>query len=112
MPLEGLIQDAFNVPPYQIEGPAWLKTERYALTAKLPPEATDDMSRQMMANLLAERFGLKFHRQTRDFPGYELTLAPGGIKAKPVAKNDTFPEFGGHLETGIRTTSSNKPQCT
>ena len=48
------------------------------MTAKLPPGTTVEQYRQMMANLLAERFGLICHRVTKDFAGYEITVAKGG----------------------------------
>jgi uncharacterized protein (TIGR03435 family) len=37
----------------------------------------------MLQALLADRFKLKVHRATRDFPVYVLTVAPGGPKLKP-----------------------------
>ena len=36
----------------------------------------------MLRNLLADRFQMKIHHETRNFPGYELTVAPGGPKLK------------------------------
>lgn len=80
IPLTNLIADAYGVHLDQITGPDWLKTEFYAITAKLPPGATRDQYPQMMANLLADRFGLIVHRITKDVPGYELVLSPGGPK--------------------------------
>jgi uncharacterized protein (TIGR03435 family) len=97
--LENLIRDAYHLLPYQISGPSWLTSEYYTVAAKLPPGATVDQYRQMMANLLAERFGLVSHRVMKDFAGYEITVAPGGIKLTPVAKTDDFPEFRGNLGT-------------
>jgi uncharacterized protein (TIGR03435 family) len=50
----------------------------------------------MLANLLAERFGLVTHRVMKDFAGYEIVVAKGGPKlvaAAPAA--DKFPAFDG-----------------
>lgn len=97
IPLTNLIAEAYNVGLDQITGPDWLRTEFYAITAKLPPGATNEQRPQMMANLLAERFGLVVHRVTREVPGYELTVAPGGpnlTPANPRAVADT-PLAGG-----------------
>jgi uncharacterized protein (TIGR03435 family) len=38
-----------------------------------------------LRSLLAERFGLKFHMETRELPGFELLVARGGPKLKPSA---------------------------
>jgi uncharacterized protein (TIGR03435 family) len=97
--LENLIRDAYHLQPYQISGPSWLTSEYYTVAAKLPPGTTIDQYRQMMANLLTERFGVLSHRVMKDFAGYEITVAPGGIKLTPVAKTDDFPEFRGTRET-------------
>lgn len=42
------------------------------------PGTTEDQFRLILQNLLAERFGLKVHRESRSVPGYELGTAPGG----------------------------------
>jgi uncharacterized protein (TIGR03435 family) len=38
----------------------------------------------MLQGLLAERFALKFHKETRDLPAYDLTIAKGGPKLQAV----------------------------
>ena len=37
-----------------------------------------------MANLLAERFGLVYHREMKDFPGYAIVVAKGGPQLTPT----------------------------
>ncbi len=90
--LENLLQGAYGgLRPYQISGPDWLGTEFYAITAKLPPGATMDQLRQMLINLLRDRFGMAAHRVTKDFDGYEIVAAKGGTKLTPSARNSTEP---------------------
>jgi uncharacterized protein (TIGR03435 family) len=38
----------------------------------------------MLQSLLEDRFSLKIHRETREVPAYELTVAKGGLKMQPV----------------------------
>ena len=83
--LKMLLQNAYGVKSYQISGPAWLDTERYDVVAKVPDGATKEQSNVMLQNLLIERFGLKFHRETKELPLYELTVAKNGLKMKPSA---------------------------
>jgi uncharacterized protein (TIGR03435 family) len=94
--LENLIQGAYKLEPYQISGPAWLTTDYYSITAKLPPATTMDQFRQMLADLLSERFGVVSHRVMKDFAGYEIVVAKGGQKLTPSPPNNGgFPVFRG-----------------
>jgi uncharacterized protein (TIGR03435 family) len=55
----------------------------------MPPGTSKAQLRLMLQNLLAERFKLTVHRETRNLPAYELVIARGGPKlepAKPEAK--------------------------
>lgn len=49
----------------------------------MPANTTNAQSRQMMQTLLAERFKLAAHWETRQMPVYELKTAPGKSKLKP-----------------------------
>ncbi|HEY4362083.1 MAG TPA: TIGR03435 family protein [Bryobacteraceae bacterium] len=77
-----LIQSAYNVKLHQISGPDWMKGERYDINAKLPAGANEKQIQPMIRSLLEDRFGLKLHRETRDFPVYALTVAKTGLKMK------------------------------
>jgi uncharacterized protein (TIGR03435 family) len=83
-----LLTTAFDVNGDQFSGPAWLwiPEEMYSVEATLPPNATREQFREMLQNLLAERFHLAVHHSTKAFPVYELTLASGGPKITPAAK--------------------------
>jgi uncharacterized protein (TIGR03435 family) len=94
--LQLLIRDAYHLEPYQLSGPSWLNTELYTVTAKEPPGTTLEQFRHMLANLLAERFGLVTHRVMKDFAGYEIVVAKGGPKLAAAAPTaDKFPAFDG-----------------
>ncbi len=71
---------ATQAPP--IEGaPAWVSSERYTVEAKADGTPGQPMMLgPMMQSLLEDRFHLKFHRETRPGPAYELTVAKGGPK--------------------------------
>ncbi len=71
-------------PPRAIEGgPAWLESDQYDINAKAE-EAADQATvlGPMLRALLAERFQLKVHRETREIPVYDLTVAKGGLKLR------------------------------
>jgi uncharacterized protein (TIGR03435 family) len=80
IPLTNLISSAYQVDLDQVTGPDWLDSEYYAIQAKLPDGSTRDQYAQMLANLLAERFGLVVHRASKEVDSYELIVAPGGPK--------------------------------
>jgi hypothetical protein len=78
--IKGLIQcDAYGVPGPQIEGgPAWLASERFDIEAKvddttavemerLGPEERSQMKRQLIGQLLSDRFKLVVHWETKKF---------------------------------------------
>jgi uncharacterized protein (TIGR03435 family) len=81
--LPTLIADAYSIRPDQVSGPNWIDNDGYAVTATLPAGTTKDQLRLMTRSLLAERFGLKFHMETREISGFELLVARGGPKVKP-----------------------------
>lgn len=69
----------------------------FTIMATMPPETNASEFQLMLQNLLVERFGLAFHRETRPLARYELTFAAGSPKmsrAKPVLDGPlpTLPE--------------------
>jgi len=57
--------------------------ENYDVTARVPFGATKEQFQLMLQNLLAERFGLQVHRETKEIPTYILTVGKSGSKLKP-----------------------------
>jgi uncharacterized protein (TIGR03435 family) len=89
LPLKAILMNAYDVRPYQINGPGWLDTERFDIVAKVPSGATKEQVRMMLQNLLRDRFGLKLHHETKDSQIYELVVDKNGPKFKPTTMAET-----------------------
>ena len=98
----GMIQVAYNryaggyLNSYRVipieSGPDWIHSERFEIDAKsdLQPSLLM-MEGPMMQTILEDRFELKIHRETRQGPVYELTLAEGPPKLKPLQDGSCTP---------------------
>jgi uncharacterized protein (TIGR03435 family) len=75
---------AYNLKEYQISTPDWMRGARFEISAKIPDGVSRDQIPEMLQALLIERFELKMHRETKDFPVYSLTVAKGGHKMKEI----------------------------
>jgi len=62
--------------------PPWLNADRFDVVAKAPPGTPMDTLRVMVQKLLAERFHLVVHRETKVMKVYALVVAKGGPKLK------------------------------
>ena len=82
-----------------VGGPAWIDKDRYDIKGKAPDELRQAMEKMsedegsatiktMQQSLLAERFHLKVHFETREMQLFEMVPAKGGLKIKPVAPVD------------------------
>jgi uncharacterized protein (TIGR03435 family) len=78
--VKDIVGMAYRVKPNQIIGPDWLSGQRYTIAAKLPDGASQDQVPQMLQSLLTDRFQMKTHRETREFPVYALGVAKTGLK--------------------------------
>jgi len=67
-------------------GPGWADSDQFDIAAKAEnADATRDEIRSMLQALLADRFKLALHRETKEMPAYSLVLAKGGSKLKVAA---------------------------
>ena len=75
---------AYDIKPYQLVGPDWLDTLRFDLEAKFPSDATKEQIQAMLRDLLATRFKMTVHRESKELPVYALLEGKIGprIKAK------------------------------
>jgi uncharacterized protein (TIGR03435 family) len=82
--LKQIILNAYGIQNHQFSGPAWLENERYNIDAKAESKVEYTEVMAMMQTLLAERFKLVVHHESKSVPGYALIVSKGGLKVKPV----------------------------
>jgi uncharacterized protein (TIGR03435 family) len=87
---------AYDLKNYQISAPDWMASDRWDITAKLPDGSDPKQIPEMLQALLRNRFQLKMHRETKEFPVYGLIIGKGGLKLKesladPVAEAGETP---------------------
>jgi len=115
-PLQVLIRQSFDVMDSQIVGaPSWVADERYDVIAKAPEGIETAVGlRTLLRALLAERFKLTTHTETREMPVFSLTRARADGRNGPGLREASFdcvngaPVFTG----GARTTTTDEwPMC-
>jgi len=89
-PLFYLVQWAYDVTPSQIDGLAGQMDNRFDIVAKAPGMADENQMRLMMQTLLADRFALKVHKESRNMQVYAMTLAKGGPKFQESTTDGAF----------------------
>lgn len=89
--LYNLVLTAYRVKPFQLTAPDWMKSQRFDIEAELPEGAAKTQVPEMLQALLAERFKLSLHRQTKDQPVYALVVGKGGSRLKPSAPDADAP---------------------
>jgi len=109
--LSALIHWAFDMPETRILGaPGWARTTRFAIDATSDPSVDAAMhnltsqagslqKKKMVQALLADRFKLAAHTETRELPIYVLVAAKGGPRLDAPDKNGTVLNHGrDHIE--------------
>jgi uncharacterized protein (TIGR03435 family) len=92
--LKSLVISAYGVKRYQISGPDWLDAGGFNIIAKVPPGASKEQVKLMLQSLLAERFKLTLHIETRELPIYTLVVAKNGPKMKVASETDAGGTWG------------------
>jgi uncharacterized protein (TIGR03435 family) len=107
--LRKIIASSFRIQDKMVlGGPDWLDTARYDIEARSASEVPDVVVWEMMRSLLAERFHLRYHLETREMGVYALSIARRGprlgdpaqgrcgeaIKAGRECGAIRFPPFG------------------
>lgn len=86
--LRTLVAYAWRVKDFDVSGPRWIDNPYWAVTASYPPNTTEDQFREMVKNLLTDRFHIKAHAETKGVSGLELTVPPSGLKISPTTDSD------------------------
>ncbi len=82
--LKFLLEWAYDLQPSQhSDGPAWLATDRYDIIAKASGNATDEQMKLMTRALIADRFHLMSHRESKSMQVYVLTKGKADPKLSP-----------------------------
>ena len=105
--LSSCIKWAYDIGEFQIAGPNWLGGERFDVVAKAAGPANDEELKVMLQALLADRFKLAVHRETKVMPVYVLGLAKNGSKMH-ASEGDGEPGINpirGREVIGIQRTS-------
>jgi uncharacterized protein (TIGR03435 family) len=97
-----LVRLAFGVQDNQISGaPSWVNSESYNIEARMDRSAADEMRKMsedqrkvarqhMLQALLADRFSLTLHQETKDLPVYALVISKNGPKLRKAKPGDTY----------------------
>lgn len=122
MPPENIIQWAFGIfLSDQIDGlPDWTRQERYDVDAKVSDadlaayrKVIDPIQRApMLQKILVDRFGMKFHYETKDLSIYALTVGKNGSRLteiQPAIGPNGMKEGGGRQRGHGSYTSMGQP---
>jgi uncharacterized protein (TIGR03435 family) len=90
--LKRLIEEAYNLePPRVFAGPKWLDESEFDVDAKADRAVSREDLRRMLQPLLASRFHLVLHHETRELKIYELAVDRDGPKIHPVKDGEGTP---------------------
>jgi uncharacterized protein (TIGR03435 family) len=87
--LDECIRWAYSIKEYQIAEPDWMKSNSitFDIDATTPSDTPAEQMRLMLQRLLAERFGVVLHHETRTMPVYAISIGKEGSKLKMLSEN-------------------------
>jgi bla regulator protein BlaR1 len=100
--LQTLIRDVYRVQASQIVGPPdLLNSDKYDIDARMEKSVSDELRKldpmqslperqRMLQALLADRFKLTVHHETKELPVYALIIAENGAKLQQAKPGDTY----------------------
>ncbi len=103
-----LVRRAWPLPDYQIVWPVWVDAQRgmrgYDVSVTFPRDTSPANLNLMFQDLLATRFGLVTHWETRDVKAFEVRVSDQGTKlreAKNPAPPTDFPKYTARAQEGL-----------
>jgi uncharacterized protein (TIGR03435 family) len=106
-PLKELIRVTYQVRDLQIiDAPDWIASERFNIVAKASAQLKPGVPPPELKQLMADRFGLRVHNETREMPIYALVLASAEGKLGPAVQRvdvDRCPEAMARAQARARS---------
>ncbi len=98
--LRQIIEEAYGVEDYRLLGPDWIDGERYDIVAKSPASVRHQAEMMpMLKALLADRFQLEVHHESKELAVYALIVSKQGMKLQ-AAKGGETPGLKGKQDEG------------
>jgi uncharacterized protein (TIGR03435 family) len=87
--LKRLLAEAYRLQQNQVSGPNWLDQNEYDVDARAAGVVTKEQMALMLQSLVAERFNLAEHSETREMRVYALVVDKSGSKIHPINGGET-----------------------
>ncbi|HEU5020755.1 MAG TPA: TIGR03435 family protein, partial [Bryobacteraceae bacterium] len=81
--LFSLVALAWGLHRYELSAPDWLDSTYFDLSARIPKGIDADQYRRMLQSMVAGRFHLTVHHESRELRTYDLAIAKSGLKIRP-----------------------------
>jgi uncharacterized protein (TIGR03435 family) len=107
--LDDYIAISYRVKNYQISAPEWMASERFDINAKLPEGGVAKQVPEMLQVLLEERFQMKMHRESKEFPVYGLVLGKGDVKLRESPPDSAHDAQNGAQRGAVNVAASGQP---
>ena len=86
-----LLRTAFHAETFQLSVAGGTGSERFEISAKIPPGATQQQFEAILQNFLVDRFKIQLHREQREMPMFEMTVAKSGAKLVESSQEEIPP---------------------
>jgi uncharacterized protein (TIGR03435 family) len=84
MTLRNILLQAYQLAPYQIQGPEWMQSEVYEISARMTDGTSKDTARLMLQSALEDRMGMKAVLAEKELAIFRLVVIPGTNKLEKV----------------------------
>jgi len=104
--LKALIEGAYGVKDFQLSGPGWLGAVAFDIVAKPPAPYRHEQLQPLLRNLLADRFQLAVHHESKETADFALVVAKGALKLHEATKPREFFTVRPGLIAGTRVSTA------